>query len=133
GVFRPGPRARERRGSPSYHRCGGRRAPGAAGRGPASPRARPRSARARPWRDTGGRAAASPEMFTTNREDRKISLVSLADALRVHIARRLERGAASPFTRAASGVWGAIAARRAARRLELPRSARVIGVGSAVL
>src|SRR5262249_16984750 len=81
----------------------------------------------------GGRAAASREMFTGRREDRKIPRVRLADDLRAGIARRLEQGARSTLTRSASLVWEAIAQRRGARRLDLPDGARGIGVGSAVL
>jgi len=54
----------------------------------------------------------------------------LLDPIRARIARRLERGEGAGLL---SRAWAALAARSLARELTLPRGARVIGVGSAVL
>jgi len=57
-----------------------------------------------------------------------------SDLVRAFIARRLEQGAAPGLvTGALASAWAAIAARNVARDVALPASARVVGVGSAVL
>lgn len=57
-----------------------------------------------------------------------------SDLVRAFVARRLERGAApSLVTGALASAWATIAARNVARKVELPGSVRVVGVGSAVL
>jgi tetraacyldisaccharide 4'-kinase len=59
--------------------------------------------------------------------------VDFDDHLRALIARRLERGDRSVAARIASTAWASLSSRGVARPLALPSSARVIGVGSAVL